>query len=78
MLRPDAFIAMIDQLKFGADLGFGEVKIAQPACDKAALCWDFLRLAHLIKESFDSNSLGASFSFQIHGMCILVCFLLSF
>lgn len=33
LLRPDISITMIDQLKFGANLGFGQVKISQAACD---------------------------------------------
>ncbi|ORE02358.1 hypothetical protein BCV72DRAFT_53925 [Rhizopus microsporus var. microsporus] len=67
LLRPDASITLIDQLQFGAHLGFGEVKIVQPTCDKAALCSDFLRLTHLTKECLDSHLLDASFSFQIYG-----------
>jgi hypothetical protein len=47
--RPEATVTMIDQLHFGAHLGFGEVKNFQLTCDKAALCNDFLRLAHLTK-----------------------------
>jgi hypothetical protein len=54
LLRPDASITMIDELEFGANLGYGEVIIAQPTCGKAALCWDFLRLTHLTKESLDA------------------------
>lgn len=68
LVRPDATITVIDQLEFGINLGFGEVKIAESKCNKAALCWDFLRLAHLSKECIDKNYLNGSFSFQIHGM----------
>lgn len=67
-MRPDAAITQIDQLDYGGNIGYGEVKIAQPTCDKAALCLDFLRIANLNKESLDSNCLKSSFGFQIHGM----------
>lgn len=69
LLRPDASITLVDQLHFGAHIGFGEVKIIQPTCDKAALCSGFLRLTHLTKECLDSHLLDASFSFQIYGKC---------
>lgn len=71
LVRPDATITLIDQLEFRANLGFGEVKIANLKCNKAALCLDFLRLTHLTKECIDSNYLDGSFSFQIHGMYFL-------
>ncbi|KAI7856631.1 hypothetical protein BDC45DRAFT_533595 [Circinella umbellata] len=68
--RPDASLTMINQLQFGFNLGFGEVKISQPTCDKAALCNDFVRLTHLTKECLDNHLLDASFSFQIHGFSV--------
>ncbi|RCI00817.1 hypothetical protein CU098_006252, partial [Rhizopus stolonifer] len=70
LLRPDASVTMIDQLQFGAHLGFGEVKTIQPTCDKAALFSDFLRLTHLTKECLDNHLLDASFSFQIYGFSV--------
>ncbi|KAI8330666.1 hypothetical protein EDC96DRAFT_528088 [Choanephora cucurbitarum] len=70
LLRPDASLTTINQLQFGSNLGFGEVKISQPTCDKAALCNDFLRLTHLTKECLDNHLLDASFSFQIHGFSV--------
>lgn len=67
LLRPDASVTTINQLQFGFNIGYGQVKISQPTCDKAALCNDFLRLTHLTKECLDNHLLDASFSFQIHG-----------
>ncbi|KAI7874007.1 uncharacterized protein EV154DRAFT_527502 [Mucor mucedo] len=70
LLRPDASLTTINQLQFGFNLGFGEVKISQPTCDKAALCNDVLRLTHLTKEYLDNHRLDASLSFQIHGFSV--------
>ncbi|KAI7887055.1 uncharacterized protein EV154DRAFT_573864 [Mucor mucedo] len=70
LLRPDASFTTINQLQFGFNLGFGEVKISQPTCDKGALCNDVLRLTHLTKEYLDNHRLDASLSFQIHGFSV--------
>lgn len=69
-LRPDAVISIVGQLKFSATLGHGEVKIAEPTCNKAALCKGLARVACFSKEAIDSHLLESSFSFQIHGNLI--------
>ncbi|KAI8070169.1 hypothetical protein BDF21DRAFT_425127 [Thamnidium elegans] len=69
-LRPDAVVSIVDQLKFSATLGHGEVKIAEPTCNKAALCMDLARVACFSKEAIDLHLLESSISFQIHGFAI--------
>ncbi|CAO3611923.1 unnamed protein product [Cunninghamella blakesleeana] len=69
-LRPDAVISIVDQLEFGDTLGHGEIKIAEPTCNKAALCMDLARIACFNKEAIDSHFLESSVSFQIHGFAI--------
>ncbi|KAL0095620.1 hypothetical protein F4703DRAFT_1825554 [Phycomyces blakesleeanus] len=70
LIQLETSITLIDQLNFGANPGFGEVKNSKPKCDKATLCGDFLRLAHLTKGSIDNPHLEASISFRIHGFSI--------
>lgn len=70
-MRPDATITSIKQADLGENIGFGEAKTAQPTCDKAALCLDFVRLAYLGKKSIDNGCLEASLCFQIHGFRIV-------
>ncbi|CAO3628037.1 unnamed protein product [Mucor hiemalis] len=65
-LRPDAVVSIVDQLKFSATLGHGEVKIAEPTCNKAALCMDLARVACFSKEAIDLHLLESSISFYIY------------
>jgi hypothetical protein len=58
-------ITLIKQADLGENVGLGEVKIAQPTCDKVALCLGFVRLAYLGKEPIDNGCLEASLCFQI-------------
>ncbi|KAL0097179.1 hypothetical protein J3Q64DRAFT_1611804, partial [Phycomyces blakesleeanus] len=40
LIQLETSITLIDQLNFGANPGFGEVKNSKPKCDKATLCGD--------------------------------------
>ncbi|GAA5800601.1 hypothetical protein HPULCUR_006037 [Helicostylum pulchrum] len=68
-LRPDATISKIEQLDFGASLGFGEAKISHSTTttDTHALCHELLRSATFSKDTIDHNSLQAALPLQIHG-----------
>ncbi|KAG1516319.1 hypothetical protein G6F53_002255 [Rhizopus delemar] len=68
--RPDAVISIIDRLQFGETLGHGEVKIAEPTCNKAALCMDLAKIACFSKEAIDCNLLESTIAFQIHGFAV--------
>lgn len=71
-LRPDATISKIEQLDFGASLGFGEAKISHSTTttDTHALCHELLRSATFSKDTIDHNSLQAALPLQIHGFHI--------
>lgn len=44
-MRPDATITKIQQLKYGYNLGHGEVKTKSSTCDNHALAHDLLRIS---------------------------------
>ncbi|KAG0754739.1 hypothetical protein G6F57_011013 [Rhizopus arrhizus] len=69
-LRPDAVVSIVDRLKFNGTLGHSEVKIAEPTCNKSALCMDLARITCFSKEAMDLHLLESSISFQIHGFAI--------
>lgn len=70
--RPDAIISIIDRLQFGETLGHGEVKIAEPTCNKAALCMDLAKITCFSKEAIDCNLLESTIAFQIHGNSVFL------
>ncbi len=70
--RPDATITKIHQLRYGYNLGHGEVKAKSSVCDYHALCHDLLRLGILAKDSVDHNKLEYAFAFQIQGISMFL------
>jgi hypothetical protein len=69
-MRPDATITKIQQLKYGFNLGHGEVKVKSNTCDNHALAHDLLRINILAKDTLDYNRLSNVLAFQIHGFTI--------
>ncbi|KAG2228730.1 hypothetical protein INT48_001164 [Thamnidium elegans] len=69
-MRPDATITKIQQLKYGYNLGHGEVKTKSSTCDNHALAHDLFRVSVLAKDTLDHNKLAHALAFQIHGFTI--------
>ncbi|KAG2211917.1 hypothetical protein INT47_004604 [Mucor saturninus] len=69
-MRPDATITKIQQLKYGYNLGHGEVKTIGSTCDNHALAHDLFRVSVLAKDTLDHNKLSHALAFQIHGFKI--------
>ena len=71
-VRPDAIICQIDQLKWGVSMGFGEVKLSEPACNADVSGQDLIRLSILGKNTLMEAEMKTSISFQIHGMSSVI------
>lgn len=62
-MRPDVTITKIQQLKYGYNLGHGEVKTKSSACDNHALAHDLFRISVLAKDTLDHNKLAHALAF---------------
>ena len=62
----DTIVPITDQLQFGETLGHGEVKIAKPTCNKAALYLDLAKTSCFSKEAINCH-LESVIAFQIYG-----------
>ncbi|ORE07930.1 hypothetical protein BCV72DRAFT_183642, partial [Rhizopus microsporus var. microsporus] len=58
-------------LQFGETLGHGEVKVAEPTCNKAGLCMGLAKIAYFSKEDIDCCLLESAIAFQVHGFAII-------
>ncbi|KAI9335214.1 hypothetical protein BD770DRAFT_332511, partial [Pilaira anomala] len=66
-IQPDAMICSINQLSWDRTIGYGEVKVAEPTPNSAALASDLLRLATMTSKAIGGSETRSILTFQIHG-----------
>ncbi|CAO3619706.1 unnamed protein product [Mucor hiemalis] len=69
-IRPDAIISTLIQLKFGRQLGYGEVKPGDESTTTQSLCVDTVKLAVLSRNTFLRND-HPILTFQVNGFHLI-------
>lgn len=67
LIRPDAIVSLIKQLRWGGHAGVGEVKISEPTSNNYNLALDLVRISMLSKTLVNSEDLKAVLGFQVNG-----------